>query len=508
MLIAMFPKLENTKFTQFVRAFFRSPYYPFLIAALMALSEIFALELPVYYIYLCLGVLCAFLCEDTLGILPIVCCSYMTFAYKNSPHGASDHKLFSNAANMTQLLFILAVAVVVLLARFVTFLANHPKRKAPFLAPGFLLLLIGYMLSGVGYPEYVAQNAIFYAFAQIIALSFFYFYFYYTVDWKNVGKSYIFTVFIAIGVGLLAEIGGMYTHDGVFERLDDGSWKVNRSALGTGWGVYNNVGCVMAMCIPAPFYFSVKNEKWGWAFSVLGCVFMLGVALTQSRGSILFGTVIFIACVVTVLIKAKKKNRILNAVVFGSMLLAFVIAMILFHEEAGRLFIAIGKTIKDVFNQLLAHDLQPDQLSSGRLGQYAECWKKFMEHPLFGVGFHNLGQGDGGFSFLENNVLLPPRAHNTFFQLAASGGIVALLVYCFHRFQTLWLWLRKPNFEKTMAAFIIGALVLTSLLDCHFFNYGPGILYGCVLAYMECCANPQNESCGGARLSREKETGK
>ncbi len=491
MLIAMFPKLENTKFTQYVRAFFRSPYYPFVIAALMALSEIFALELPVYYIYLCIGILCAFVCEDTLGILPIVCCSYMTFAYKNNPHGANEQKLFSNAANMTQLIFILAVAVVILLARLVTYLIDHPKRKLPFLTVGFIVLLAGYLLSGVGYPEYVAGDAIFFAFAQIAALSLFYFYFYFTVDWERVEKSYIFTVFIAIGVGLLAEIGGMYTHEGVFKRLDDGSWEVNRSALGTGWGVYNNVGCVMAMCIPAPFYFAVKNEKWGWAFSILGCVFMLGVALTQSRGSILFGAVVFAACVVTVLVMAKGKNRILNIVVFGSMLLALVIAMILFHDEVGRLFIAIEKTARDFFNQLLANELKPDQLSSGRISQYKECWNKFTEYPFLGVGFHNLGDGGGGFSHLKGSVLIPPRAHNTFFQLIASGGVVVTLAYLVHRVQTLWLWLKKPNFEKTMAAFIIGALLLTSLLDCHFFNYGPGLLYSCVLVYMECCANRQ-----------------
>ncbi len=489
MLTAMIPKLENTKFTQVVRAFFGSTYYPFVIAALMALSEIFALELPVYYIYLLIGILCALFCEDTIGFLPIVCCSYMTFAYENNPHLVGGDPLFSDPANLLQLIMILAIAVAVLIGKFITCVALRPRRKLPALTFGFLILFAGYMLSGVGYSEYVAWKGILFAVAQIFALSAFYFYFYFTVDWDKVKKSYIFVVFLAIGIGLLAEIGAMYTHEGVFKQVGENSWEVDRSKLGTGWGVYNNVGCAMAMCLPAPFYFAVKNEKWGWAFSILGCVFMLGVALTQSRGSILFGAVVFIACIVTVLVKARKKNRILNIVVFGAMLFALVIAMILFREEVGSLFIAIEKTAKEFFDQLVANDLDPNALSSGRIKQYKECWQEFTEHPLVGVGFHNLG--GGGFSYL-NNVLIPNRAHNTVFQLLASGGIVAMAAYLFHRGQTLWLWLKHPNFEKTMAAFIIAALLLTSLLDCHFFNYGPGLLYSCVLVYMECRAN-ENE---------------
>ena len=501
MLTAVFPQLERSKFTQVVRAFFRSPAYPFLIAALMAVSEVFAWELPVYYIYLFIGACCTLFCEDALGILPIACCSYMTFAFVNNPEHdkAAANTLFSDPSNLIQLVFILAIAAILLIGRLIAFQIEHPTRKIPFLTIGFAVLLVAYMLAGVGFHgevavggkptavEYDAAKAIPFAILQVLSLSVFYFYFYYSVDWEKVDKSYLFTLFIAIGVGLLCEIAEMYTHPGALTQAEGGGWKVDRGKLvGTGWGIYNNVGCVMAMCVPAPFYFAVKNQKWGWAYSILGCVFMLGVALTQSRGAILFGAVVFLACIITVLVKAKGKNRLFNGIVFGAMLLAIVIAMIIFREVFEKISAMVGTFMKYFRSLFSGEDVDvgtlTDQLSSGRLHQYAASWKVFMTRPSFGVGFHNIG--DGGYS-RSNTLLIPPRVHNTILQLLAGGGIVALLAYLFHRGQTIYLWLRHPSFEKTMAFYIIAAMLLTSLLDCHVFNYGPGRLYGCVLVYME-----------------------
>lgn len=471
MLTAFFPQLENTKFTRAVRAFFRSAVYPFVVAALMALSEVFALELPVYYIYLLFGIVSLLLCEDALSILPIACCGYMTYAYKNNP-GKFQGTVFSKRQNVIQLVVILCIAAVLLVGRLVTFLLKHPNRRVPSLSLGFLFLGISYLLAGVGTDGYAFTKDFPYAITQILSLCTFYFYFYYAVDWENVKKSYIFTVFIAIGAGMLIEIAEMYTHDDVF-RLVDGVWTVNRGALGTGWGVYNNVGCIMAMCIPAPFYFAVKNEKWGWAYTILGCVFMLGVAFTQSRGSILFGSVVFAACVVTLLIMTKGRNRILNLIVLGALLLGLIAGLVFMRERIFAIFSAFQTGLDD----------------SDRFNIYRGCCENLASSPFVGVGFQN----SAGYS-IRVTPFTPARAHNTLFQLVASGGEIALMAYIFHRIQTFCLWLKKPNFEKTMAAFIIGALLLTSIVDCNFFNLGPGLLYGSVLAYTECRANRVEET--------------
>ena len=448
MLTAAFPKLGESKYIRYLCDFYRSPFYAFLIAALMAFAEIFALELAVYWIYLVLGCLCLLLADDTTGIMPIGCCGYMTFAYVNSAHLHPEGTFFSDPAHLLQLFFIVGVAAIMLIGRLVTFVMTHPRRQTP------------------------SRNALIYGALQIVSLCGLYFYFYFTIDWKNTDKSYLFMLFIMIGVGLLAEIAEMYTHEGVFTRNESGIITVNRGKLGTGWGVYNNVGCMMAMCIPAPFYFAAKEEKQGWAYALLGSLFMIGVAFTQSRGSILFGAVVYAACALAVLIQAKGRNRIGIFCVFGALLLILLVGLLCFRERLGGIFSAFASSGMD---------------SSGRLKLYKGCWEKFLERPLFGVGFHNLGgENNAGYAHLKDSLLIPPRAHNTIFQLLASGGIVALLAYAFHRAQTVWLWLREPSYEKTIIALIISALLLTSLLDCHFFNYGPGLLYGVALAFAEC----------------------
>ena len=67
----------------------------------------------------------------------------------------------------------------------------------------------------------------------------------------------------------------------------------------------------------------------------------------------------------------------------------------------------------------------------------------------------------------------------------ASGGIVALLAYAFHRFQTVRLLWKRRTRENIFLAFIVLALILTSTVDCHFFNFGPGLLYSVILVFIE-----------------------
>ncbi|MBP5242287.1 MAG: hypothetical protein J6Z36_01175 [Clostridia bacterium] len=51
--------------------------------------------------------------------------------------------------------------------------------------------------------------------------------------------------------------------------------------------------------------------------------------------------------------------------------------------------------------------------------------------------------------------------------------------------QTVILFVKKPTLAKTFIGLGVLALLLTSLLDCHFFNIGPGILYSVFLAFAE-----------------------
>ena len=471
MLTEAFPQLRERRAVIGVRNFFRSGWFAALAALLMACSEIFGLEIFVIYAYLVFGLLIVLFADDMLGIVPMVCCGYMIFSAENNP-GKFPDSLFAQPQGQLALFYAVAVIAVMLIGRLVSMLLEREKRGVPKLTVGFLLLGASYLLGGAFSPYYDGRTVLM-GFVQIAALCGFYFYLYYTVRWDRVPKGYLPMVISIIGVGMLAEIVGMYFGEGVIR--EDGS--INRVALYTGWGIYNNVGCVMAMCMPAPVYFAVKNKN-GWAYTILCTVFYLGVMLTQSRGAMLFGSVVYLGCVVVTLVGSKKKERLWNAVVFAVLLVAVLISAVVFRDK-----------VKDLFASIIDQGWN----DSARFATWKACWQRFLEYPGFGVGFYKtpgtLMTEDGMLTeFVDGTpegTFLALRAHNTFFQLISTGGTFAIVAYLVHRVQTLILCFRRPNMEKIVAALCVASLLLTSMVDCHVFNMGPGLMYSAWLVFGE-----------------------
>ncbi len=471
MLTEAFPQLKERRAVIGVRNFFRSGWFAALAALLMACSEIFGLEIFVIYAYLVFGLLIVLFADDMLGIVPMVCCGYMIFSAENNP-GKFPDALFGQPQGQLALFYAVAVIAVMLIGRLVSMLLEREKRGVPKLTVGFLLLGASYLLGGAFSPYYDGRTVLM-GFVQIAALCGFYFYLYYTVRWDRVPKGYLPMVISIIGVGMLAEIVGMYFGEGVIR--EDGS--INRVALYTGWGIYNNVGCVMAMCMPAPVYFAVKNKN-GWAYSILCTVFYLGVMVTQSRGAMLFGSVVYLGCVVVTLVGSKKKERLWNAVVFAALLVAVLISAVVFRDK-----------VKDLFASIIDQGWN----DAARFATWKACWQRFLEYPGFGVGFYKtpgtLMTEDGMFTeFVDGTpegTFLALRAHNTFFQLISTGGTFAIVAYLVHRVQTLILCFRRPNAEKIVAALCVASLLLTSMVDCHVFNMGPGLMYSAWLVFGE-----------------------
>ena len=110
----------------------------------------------------------------------------------------------------------------------------------------------------------------------------------------------------------------------------------------------------------------------------------------------------------------------------------------------------------------------------------------FARSPIFGESFFPRDYAPWEFSVVEKlSSVIPPRWHNTFIQLGASCGLVGLLAYGFHRYQTVKLFLKKRTFFNLFIAIALIALVLMSMLDCHFFNIGPVLFYSMALAVAE-----------------------
>lgn len=471
MLADAFTKLRDSRAVTLIRAFLRSPWYIAINVLLMVCAELFNIELPVFYVYALFIILIFLFDEDMLGVLVLIPCHYLSISAANNP-GKHAETMFTNPSQMTQLVILSAVYVVLFIARLVSLLIMHRNRKVPELTFGFVIYSIALLAGGLG-SGYWGSRTVIFGLVQIASLTVIYFYFYFAVNWKNVPKHYAMTLFLVLGIGLTVEIVGMYFRPGAIVDA-----VVNRNEFYMGWGIYNNAGCVMAMCLPAPFYFAAK-QKEGWIFALLGIVFYLAVLLSQSRNAMLFGTVLFVACIVIVLIKAKGWERWKNLIAFGAFAFVIVITGIVFRDRIEKLYTMIGAAGFD---------------DSLRFDTYRACWKRFLEAPWFGSGFYHtpgtvLQPDTGMWTTVDNATevagFMPPRAHNTLFQLLASGGVFMVLAYLVHRVQTGILFYRHPTTEKTFASICVLALLLTSLLDCHFFNFGPALLYSALLVFAE-----------------------
>lgn len=471
MLVNVIPQLQKWRYLPSVRAFFSSGWYIACIVLLMACSELFSLELYVIPAYLVLGTVCVLLCEDLLGIVPMAACGYMLFAAENNPGKFPITGLFAQKYAQDALFLYIGLAVVILLARFITKICERKKRGVPKLTAGYVLLGISYLLGGA-FTTYYDARTVFFGFVEIASLSFFYFFFYFSVDWEKVPEHYAPLLVTILGVGLFAQVLGMYTNPGA-PTLDGGG---SRDSLYTGWGIWNCIGAMMAFCVSAPVYFAVKRKN-GWLYTLLSTVYLLGVILTQSRGSMLAGAGVYVCGVLVTLVKSRGKERLWNFLVYAVLLLGGIVILVRY---------------RDAVSGLLSTLIEIGVTDSGRFSLYEQAWGVFQEHPFFGVGWYDVpgiqfaqgGMYPNGHPILEN-YFIPGFVHDTFFQLLAMGGVLAFFAYLIHRTDTVLLFFRRPTTAKTVSGICILAILLASIVDNHVFNLGPGLLYSILLVFAE-----------------------
>ncbi len=471
-----------------MNAFLYKPSYMLLIAMIMAASNIFGWEFMAFYAYMLIGLYMTLFAPDCFPAVPMFCCGYMLFSAGNNPASNYGETIFSVRANVIQFIIIVAVIVLSLSTRFFfeILVVRRKHKRMPALTFGFVALGISYLLSGI-FTEGYGGKELSYAVLQIVSLCFTYFYFYYTIDWgkRNIGDCA--AILTTVGAGLFLEIIAMYLKPQVIEAIKNNCF--DRGMLASGWGVYNNVGGMMAMLMPAPFYFACVKKN-GWLYLLLASVFLIGVFLTQSRGAMLAGGVVYAACCVFVTIYTPKERKIENILTLALVALGIgvvALAVFLMPEET-----IMGSTIAT------------GTYGNGRMDIYKAGWQQFLDAPIFGKGFYApfedreqyysiLFEHQYGWASISDDYFIPPRYHNTIIQLLASGGIVALVAYGYHRLQTIFLFIKKPTVHKIFLGLAICAHLIASLLDCHFFNLGPGLTYGIILLCTEMLSDKASE---------------
>ncbi len=436
------------------------------VAALSLIANVFAAELVVYTIFIFAAVLICLLCRDLLPLAPLVVFSYIAPSLANNP-GKNPESIFYPANGGIYLLVLAGILIAVLIARLsldkeIGFRKIfHGKYQ---LSLGIAALGVAYLLSGIGTEKYgeLALKNILFALLQIASVALLYFVFAGSVKWKEAPRWYLPAVGVAAGYVLLLELVNVYITRNV---IVDGV--IDRVKIYTGWGMYNNVGGMLIMMLPFPFYFAHK-EKAGWISIVTAAIFMLGIAMTSSRGSILTGSMVCIlGCAVTMTYaQNKKKSFWIIAVTFS--LVTVIIGMS--WESVSRLLqVILGMKLETSRNEIFAQGI-----------------KQFSEYPVFGGGFYPVKFIPWDFSELQAfSDFFPPRWHNTVVQLLACCGIVGLGAYILHCVQLVKVMFYNTSLLKAVIGLSVAALMVSSMLDCHFFNIGPVLFYSMALAVAE-----------------------
>ncbi len=472
-----FLALRASKPIQLVNRFFESPLGLAFFASLTLLSFIFSLELIFYGIVIAYALYVCLFADDFFTILPLFLFCYVSPSIKNNP-GRTDSSIFYGTEGLI-ILCLAGLAVVGIILRIALDKKMGFKRlftQKQSLIWGLLALGLAYLLSGIGsasYKEVAGKNLLFAA-LQFLALFLLYFLCSGTTDWEKKDKKYLPWAFFLLGVLVAGELAHVYLTNDVI----DASGAINRSRIYTGWGMWNNIGGLLALSIPFAFYLSTQYRRRGILFLPAGVLLLVATFLTSSRGSSVGATFAFLVSYIVAAIKAPKKQ----AFFFLSALIVLVVGIVfLFNQEkVAELFLNIpdiiastgkGEGIK--FND------------SNRFDIYKEGFGIFLESPVFGGSFYS-SESVWDFSTLEKfSNFFPPRWHNTIIQILASCGAVGIVAYLFHRVQTAIVFLRRPSLTKTFLGLGVLVLLLTSLLDCHMFNVGPTFFYSICLAFAE-----------------------
>lgn len=470
--------LRQAPTVQRINGFLASPAYILLMAALTALCNLAGLEVVVYPLFVLIAVYTCLLGKDLLALMPLLLFCYLAPSRWSNP-GRFDTSFFYRSGGL------LTVLAVILVLSVVFRVLTDPRwggkaffTKKRSLAPGLLLLWLAFSFSGIASADFGLKSIAF-GFLEGAAFAVPYFLFSAAVDWENTRKDYFAWIGFAAGCLLLAELLGIYCGYQVVspslfnaDRFGRGDvvLLIHRGQIYTGWGMHNNIGGMLAMMIPFAFYLASRYRK-GWIGTVMGSLFLVGVIFTCSRGSILFGFAAWAVCIVLLILSAK--NRRGNLIALCAVILTVVTTVGLFYGE-----------LKVLFYDLISMGADP----SGRDWLYRNAWELFTQNPLFGSTFYPPEDMSWSWSHIKDFLgFFPARWHNTPLQLLATGGICAMAVYLFHRFQTLRLFLRDKTREKAFIGCAVLVLLGCSLLDCHLFNIGPTLFYSMVLAFVENC---------------------
>lgn len=452
--------LREKRVLRYMIDFFEGDLYPVLYALLALVCSFTGFELAFFSVSAAIAVFTTIFCRDTKSMfVPLVLVIYCV-SQRHTPQPPYNSGYLYRTSFLIAAGCLLGIVFAAMIFRMIACKGTgNVFRARTKLRWGLLALAAALLLNGVFYVEYTFKNLLC---GAALALSFvwFYIYFYNTLEWTEKTAGYVARLLVLASAVILIQLGKVYIFDGA---VSGGS--INKGALVLGWGMSNNIGGMLAMFMPAPFYLAYRH-RFGAAYYLFGFVVFAGVVLTLSRTSVLVAAVALLAGMIILSVKGRHVRfvRICNVLLVA----ALAVLAVIFSERLGQLF---------------RHYLERGFDDTGRYEIWENGVRNFLRAPVFGVGFFTPIAPD--WSYGIENWLFPDMYHNTYVQMLASCGVFGVAAYTFHIVQGFILVFRRPTPERIFFFFVIAILSGMSMADNHLFHVFPALVYSALLALCE-----------------------
>ena len=251
-----------------------------------------------------------------------------------------------------------------------------------------------------------------------------------------------------------------------------------------GWGLCNEVGIMI--CFSFPFAFYLLNKSDDVLMYVYRLVFILiggvGIILSSSRASYIFGGVIFALSIISSCFIKKNKKTLIST---GILILISFAVVIIFRER-------IIKAIDAVFSLGLENN--------GRFILFGKAW------DIFTSSLRNILFGGGSCALIEELFTAGGKQeaqvvfHSTFFQTLIVGGIFCLAFLLIHLVQKYKMLL---SLEKKLAIPLFISFIMVDaygMMDNTYHMF----YYMIPLVTILACFDSQNEGKSRVKKNNDK----
>ena len=454
--------LAEKKAVLFLGRIFSSKYLPIVSAVVVLACYYLGWDLvSIWYFCLC-GIGIMITCRDVTPIFSVFLLMSVMVSAQHSPsllvENPSDY--FTRFEVLIQMVIAITLLIGTVVMRIIESIKYHRFKLNPIFF-GFFAFVTALIFNGIFSEYHTIMDVVYALFLAVVFLGIFCFA---NGNIQVNGETFerIAFSFIALLAVLIIELFVAYlTYDGLFV---DGT--IYRWRLQFGWGMYNTMGMMLTMCIPACFYLASKY-KHGWAFTLCGVANLGAAYLCTSRQAILMGTILFVVCAVWLLIRTHGKARLINALIMFYLAVIGVIVLVIMYDKFASLFSSFMDNL---------------DTGSDRTIIWQEAINKFLSYPIFGAGFYSRVRwvwGQSGFA-----DMLPRMYHNTLIQILECSGLVGFTAYAYHRVQTVLSFFKNVTNDRLFIALTIVALLLVSLLDNHIFYIFPTIIYSMLVGVL------------------------